>query len=257
MPDGKKLLPGLLPQMPLFIPHAGVEGREFFQIAVRFEEKDSHMTEYGQDEILELIWTLREENCSSKSRMLEKSEEERPEGILDELSAAGLVDASGDELRLTQLGEERARGIIRRHRLAEVLLQNLFDLDPSQTESSACKFEHILTTPVTESVCAFLGHPPVCPHGRAIPRGECCNRIRTDVQPLVTRLSDAALGKEMRIVFITPKSRKRLEKLSSLGIVPGSRLRLIQRNPSYVLEIGETTVAVDREITDEIYIKRA
>jgi len=215
------------------------------------------MTEYGQDEILELIWTLREEGSSTKSRLMERSEEERPEDLLEELRAAGLVEAAADNLRLTPLGEDRARGIIRRHRLAEVLLHNLFDLDPSQMESSACKFEHILSTPVTESVCTFLGHPPVCPHGRTIPRGDCCDRIRTEIQPLVTRLSEAALGEDVRIVFITPKSRKRLERLSSLGIVPGSRLRLLQRNPSYVLQIGETTVAVDRDITDEIYVKRA
>lgn len=214
------------------------------------------MTEYGHDEILELIWTLREENRSTKPRLLECSEEEGPELLLDELAAAGHVEVTGDDLRLTRTGDERARGIIRRHRLAEVLLQNLFDLDPTQTESSACKFEHILTTPVTESVCTFLGHPPICPHGRPIPRGACCDRIRTEIQPMVTRLSDAALGEIVRIVFITPKSRKRLEKLSSLGIVPGSRLRLLQRNPSYVLQIGETTVAVDRDITDEIYVKR-
>lgn len=215
------------------------------------------MSEYAQDEILELIWTLREDRSSTKRHLLEKSEEERPEGLLDELVSAGLVVVSGDHLELTRTGEERARGIIRRHRLAEVLLQNLFDLDPMQTESSACKFEHILTTPVTDSVCTFLGHPPACPHGRAIPRGECCDRIRAEIQPLVTRLSEAGLGDAVRIVFITPKSRKRLDKLSSLGIVPGSRIRLLQRNPSYVLQIGETTVAVDRDITDDIYVKRA
>jgi DtxR family Mn-dependent transcriptional regulator len=135
-------------------------------------------------------------------------------------------------------------------------LNNLFDLDNSQVESTACKFEHILTKTVTESVCTFLGHPPVCPHGRPIPRGECCDKIRTEIKPLVTRLADAVLSEEVRIVFITPKSRKRLEKLSSLGIVPGSPIRLIQRNPSFVLEIGETTVAVDKDITDDIYVKR-
>jgi DtxR family Mn-dependent transcriptional regulator len=215
------------------------------------------MTEYGQDEILELIWTLREEGCATRSQLLQRSEEERPENTLEELVLSGLVESSGGDLRFTKTGEERARGIIRRHRLAEVLLQSLFDLDSVQMESSACKFEHILTTPVTESVCTFLGHPPVCPHGRAIPRGECCDRIRQDILPLVTRLSDAGLGDNVRIVFITPKSKKRLEKLSSLGIVPGSRIRLLQRTPSYVLQIGETTIAVDREITDEIYVKRA
>ncbi len=215
------------------------------------------MNEYGQDEILELIWTLREEGVVTKPKVVERSEEDNPQGLLEELVRSGLVEESGGDIRLTRAGDERARGIIRRHRLAEVLLQSLFDLDPSQMENSACKFEHILTTPVTESVCTFLGHPPVCPHGRSIPRGECCDRIRTEIRPLVTRLSDASLGDPVRIVFITPKSKKRMEKLSSLGIVPGSRIRLLQRNPSFVLQIGETTIAVDRDITDEIYVKRA
>jgi DtxR family Mn-dependent transcriptional regulator len=195
------------------------------------------MTEHSQDEILELVWTLREEGRATRSQLLRRTEEEQPERLLEELSAAGLLEASDDEIRLTNLN-------------------NLFDLDNSQVESTACKFEHILTKTVTESVCTFLGHPPVCPHGRPIPRGECCDKIRTEIKPLVTRLADAVLSEEVRIVFITPKSRKRLEKLSSLGIVPGSRIRLLQRNPSFVLEIGETTIAVDKDITDEIYVKR-
>jgi DtxR family Mn-dependent transcriptional regulator len=215
------------------------------------------MTQYGQDEILELLWTLREEGKSSRAELLGSTSEERPDALLEELLSSGHVEASGEEVRLTRSGEERARGIIRRHRLAEVLLHNLFELDNAQLESSACQFEHILSEAVTESVCTFLGHPPACPHGRSIPRGECCDRIRTDIQPLVTRLSDASLGTSVRIVFITPKSKKRLEKLSALGIVPGSRLRLLQRNPSYVIQIGQTTVAVDRDITDEIYVKMA
>jgi DtxR family Mn-dependent transcriptional regulator len=214
------------------------------------------MTEYGQDEILELAWTLREEGRVTRSLILEKTEEDQPERILSELAAQGFLTVQAEAVALSAKGEERARGIIRRHRLAEVLLANLFDLDDSQLESSACKFEHILSEAVTESVCTFLGHPPACPHGRPIPRGECCDRIRTEIQPLVTRLSDAAIGEGARIVFITPKSRKRLDKLSSLGIVPGSRIRLLQKNPSYVLQIGETTVAVDRDITDEIYVKK-
>jgi DtxR family transcriptional regulator, Mn-dependent transcriptional regulator len=214
------------------------------------------MTEYAQDEILELVWTLREEGSSTRAQLLRRTEEDQPEKLIEELSSVGLLDATGDEVRLTKPGEERARVIIRRHRLAEVLLNNLFDLDNIQVESSACKFEHILTKTVTESVCTFLGHPPTCPHGRPIPRGECCDKIRTEIKPLVTRLSDAVLGEIVRIVFITPKSRKRLEKLSSLGIVPGSSIRLLQKNPSFVMEIGETTVAVDKEITDEIYVKR-
>lgn len=213
------------------------------------------MTEHGQDEILELLWTLREARKASRSEVLRSAAEPAPERLLEELVEGGMIDASGEEILLTKSGEDRARGIIRRHRLAEVLLHNLFDLDDPQLENSACQFEHILSEPVVESVCTFLGHPPACPHGRPIPRGECCDRIRTEIRPLVMRLTEASLGAMVRIVFITPRSKKRLEKLSALGIVPGSRVRLLQRNPSFVLEIGQTTVAVDRDITDEIYVK--
>jgi len=215
------------------------------------------MTLYGQDEILELLWTLREEGKNSRADLLGGTQEESPEVLLDELRSTGQVEISGEEIRMTRSGEDRARGIIRRHRLAEVLLHNLFEIAPQQLDTNACQFEHILSEEVTESVCTFLGHPPSCPHGKPIPRGECCDRIRMDVRPLVTRLSDASIGAPVRIVFITPKSVKRLEKLSSMGIVPGSTVRLMQRNPSHVLQIGQTTVAVDKEITDEIYVKQA
>jgi len=215
------------------------------------------MTLYGQDEILELLWTLREEGKNSRADLLGGTQEESPEALLDELRSTGQVEISGEEIRMTRSGEDRARGIIRRHRLAEVLLHNLFDIAPQQLDTNACQFEHILSEEVTESVCTFLGHPPSCPHGNPIPRGECCDRIRMDVRPLVTRLSDASIGAQVRIVFITPKSVKRLEKLSSMGIVPGSTVRLMQRNPSHVLQIGQTTVAVDKDITDEIYVKQA
>jgi DtxR family Mn-dependent transcriptional regulator len=33
-------------------------------------------------------------------------------------------------------------------------------------------------------------------------------------------------------------------------------VRLAQKRPSYVIEIGETTLALDEEIAKEIYVKR-
>jgi DtxR family Mn-dependent transcriptional regulator len=41
-----------------------------------------------------------------------------------------------------------------------------------------------------------------------------------------------------------------------MGILPGSVVRMHQKNPSCVLEIGETTLALDREIIRDIYVKK-
>jgi DtxR family Mn-dependent transcriptional regulator len=38
-------------------------------------------------------------------------------------------------------------------------------------------------------------------------------------------------------------------------VIPGSEIRLHQRSPSFVIEVGETTVALDPEIAREIYVK--
>ncbi len=170
----------------------------------------------------------------------------KPSAAKDDLGGGDIVE------KLKERGEEKAREIIRRHRLTERLLSEIFEMSGEEVEEEACKFEHILSPGVTESVCTFLGHPPTCIHGKPIPRGECCARFKKEMKPLVTPLEELGLGEEGRIVFIAPKSHQRLDRLSILGIVPGSIVRMHQRNPSHVLQIGETFLALDREITKDI-----
>jgi len=47
-------------------------------------------------------------------------------------------------------------------------------LPEAEVELAACRMEHIIDPEVTNSICTFLGHPRRCPHGRAIPYGDCC-----------------------------------------------------------------------------------
>jgi DtxR family Mn-dependent transcriptional regulator len=76
------------------------------------------------------------------------------------------------------------------------------------------------------------------------------------MKPLVIPLEDLGLGDQGRIVFIAPKSHQRLDRLSVMGMIPGSIVRMHQKNPSFVLEIGETTLALDRDIAKDIYVKK-
>jgi putative ABC transport system ATP-binding protein len=85
-------------------------------------------------------------------------------------------------VELTARGRQQAADIIRRHRLAERLFTDSLALESeSEIEEQACKFEHILSPQATEKICAFLGHPRTCPHGAAIPPGQCCGRSRAMV----------------------------------------------------------------------------
>jgi len=208
------------------------------------------------DELLELIWTLREKGVSDLDQLLGETKDVEAKYILRLMVKNGLFHMEGNRMILKERGEEKAREIIRRHRLTERLLYEIFEMSEEEVEEEACKLEHILSPAVTESVCTFLGHPPTCIHGKPIPRGECCAKFKKEIKPLVIPLEELGLGEEGRIVFIAPKSHQRLDRLSTLGIVPGSILRMHQKNPSYVLQIGETTLALDQEIVKDIYVKK-
>jgi len=209
------------------------------------------------DELLELIWTLREKGVSDLDHLLETAQDVEARSIIRKMIKDDLFQVEGNRMILKERGEEKAREIIRRHRLTERLLSEIFEMSEEEVEEEACKLEHILSPAVTESVCTFLGHPPTCIHGKPIPRGECCAKFKKEMKPLVIPLEELGLGEEGRIVFIAPKSHQRLDRLSTLGIVPGSVLRMHQKNPSYVLQIGETTLALDRDIVKNIYVKKA
>ena len=207
--------------------------------------------------MLEAVWTLREEGNSNAAHIHRRADIEGSEETLNELIADGLARREGDGIFLTDEGEEIARKVIRRHRLAELLLHQVMELNEEAVEHEACEFEHVLNPEVTDSICTLLGHPRTCPHGKPIPRARCCEKFRTEVQPLVQRLSDISVGQTGRITVIAPKYHSRLDRLGSFGVVPGAEVRLRQKFPSFVIQIGETTVAVDRDIADEIFVRLA
>jgi DtxR family Mn-dependent transcriptional regulator len=191
------------------------------------------------------------------------ADEERREvlTVADAAAAQELIEAKlithNGVYALTAAGAARAKGIVRRHRLAEILFAQVLEVEAHEAERSACELEHMLSEAVVDRVCTFLGHPPACPHAKPIPQGECCRVFTRQVEPLITRLIDLPLGTTASVVFIAPRSVQRLNRLAAFGVVPGSQVRLIERKPSVVMSCGQTSIAVEDEIGREIYVKRA
>ena len=217
-------------------------------------------TDRNVEEVLEFIWSEREAGRDSIEKLLEV-EEVKESGAdnttLKEMENIGLVTLSGGSVKLTARGEELSKNAIRRHRLAERLLTSVLEIDPDLAEKTACDFEHSLSPLVTDSICTLLAHPPTCPHGHKIPRGDCCRATSRTIEPLVKSLKELQVGENGRIIFVLSKSHARLDRLGTMGIVPGSVIRLHQKSPAYVIEIGETTLALDPDIVGEIFVKKA
>jgi len=213
--------------------------------------------EHPLEEVLEQIWCRLEEGDNRVEGLLEQSDEPRVAGILETLQGQGLLEVEGDRIHLTPAGKERAESVVRRNRLAERLLADVLDMPLHVSEETACLMEHVLSPAVTDAVCAFLGHPPTCPHGQVIPPGPCCSgRGQGSVKPVVIPLGDLEPGREARIVFIAPGVVRRLDRLGSYGVVPGTVLTLRQKRPSFVIEVGGTALALEREVAGEIFVRR-
>jgi DtxR family Mn-dependent transcriptional regulator len=210
------------------------------------------------DEILEQLWYNKEEGRSAQTHhdLGVHGDPEAVRAALAALAEAGLVRAE-PIIELLPAGAERARGIVRRHRLAEVLFSEVLGANMEEAEASACEFEHMLSESVVDRVCAFLGHPPKCPHGHPVPPGQCCKKFERRVEPLIERLLDVEVGGEGTIAFIAPDSAARLTRLATLGIAPGSTIRLLQKKPAVVIRCGETAVALEETIAREIYVRKA
>ena len=238
------------------------------------------------DEILEAVWSAVEEEKTAEASSISLPYEETPLLAQKQMQAAleeairqgllttgrdiepghrhrhrggrgeGLRTASGDSLLFTDRGYERARSVVRRHRLAERLLTDVLDLESKEVESTACKFEHILSPEATNSICILLGHPTTCPHGKPIPDGECCHKGAADVRPLVMPATWLKVGEQATVAYLSTRAGSRLQRMATLGILPGSKITLVQRRPSYVIRVDETQLALDDAIAKEVYVKR-
>lgn len=217
--------------------------------------RDERTRNQEVDEVLETLWSLSELDRHGLKDLRRSIRLPGMDGILRRMTREKLVTRADDSLKLTAVGEKRARLITRRHRLAERLLTDLLDISGREVESSACQFEHILSQGVTESVCTLLGHPPMCPHGKPIPRGACCSRRTQELEPVVQRLTEMEPGERGKILFISPKSHMGLDRLMSMGITTGAHVSLHQRHPSYVIRLGETMLALDSEVAWGIYVR--
>jgi DtxR family Mn-dependent transcriptional regulator len=175
--------------------------------------------------------------------------------LLDKMVSQKIITIDDKYIYLTDIGKEKATEVIRRHRLAECLLKDVFEVKDFVMESSACEFEHILMPELTESICTFLGHPTKCPHGKYIPPGNCCKQFKIVIPPLVKPLKDLDTGSNAIIVFITSQAKHSIGKLGSLGITPGQTIRLIQKSPSFIIKLDNTMLALDDTIASQIYVK--
>lgn len=160
----------------------------------------------------------------------------------------GLVTLDGDrKIVLTPEGMRAAAEVIRKHRLAELLLVDTIGLPWEEVHDEACRWEHVMSERVEQLLLPLLDSPETDPYGNPIPK-----RMRdyTDFDPavpgrtLTSYQEEHPEGGTVRIGRIGEPAQAYpgvLEQLGASKMLPGSKVSL-RFNP--------TTEAAELEAID-------
>ena len=112
--------------------------------------------------------------------------------MLKRLEADGLVErGEHKEALLTEAGAERARKVVRKHRVIERLLTDFMGYTAAEAHVHADELGGTFTDEMIERIDEKLGHPERCPHGWPVdPDFEQAENRELEA------LSDAAAGRD-------------------------------------------------------------
>lgn len=216
------------------------------------------MSERTVEEYLESVGVLeRLENpvrTSSLAQILEVSPASVSE-MLHRLAKKGLVEYTPyGGTTLTKKGRQRVLELTRRHRLWEVFLNRYLGLGWEDVYQEACSLEHATSNLIAEKLAQFLDNPEVCPHGNPIPKD---NRELPRVYGIpLAELEIGRLGKMVSV--ISESNTKFLHYLTSLGLIPGAEVKVLEKAPfdgTLTIEVNDSTKAVGPQAASFIMVE--
>jgi len=141
--------------------------------------------------------------------------------MLQKLKKKGLIEYHPRKgAFLSEKGRKIVYKLIRRHRLAERLLTDVFELSPEKVDKIACAMEHIIDDELEKKLDEFLNYPETCPHGAPIPRN---NRLPKAEGVMLSKVNAPAT---VEIIRVLDESAETLMILRELNISIGQRLKV-------------------------------
>jgi Fe2+ transport system protein FeoA len=89
-----------------------------------------------------------------------------------------------------------------------------------------------------------------CEAGAPVPEGEGCHRVDCTSVRLTTLQS----GDRVAVSCLEEPWTSESAKLAELGILPGVRVRVVQRSPAWVLRLGRSDLALDTRLASRIRV---
>jgi DtxR family Mn-dependent transcriptional regulator len=173
----------------------------------------------------------------------------------------GLLTVEGDRhLVLTGLGRAKAVAVMRKHRLAELLLVNVIGMPYEEAHEEACRWEHVMSEAVEQKVYDLLGRPTRSPYGNRIPGlaefdGDRA-AVPADGGPERNLAFPGLTGKVIvsRICESVQTNSDVLRALHAAGVDPGASVVVAQERDTVVVERDGDSVRLPRELASRVFV---
>jgi DtxR family Mn-dependent transcriptional regulator len=204
----------------------------------------------AEEEYLQVIFWLQEAGLpmtgANVARAMQVSAPTVHE-MIGRLEADGYVTRDTDKsLAFTPTGLEHAEGIVRRHRLIERFLTDVFDIPWDQVHEEAERLEHWMSPVVEERMLKAIGDARTCPHGHPIYTG-----TREQGVPL----ADVEQGASVRVLRFENEAEDLLHYLMDAGLHPGLEGSLSDSGDDEVaIDAGGERFAVTRSVAETVSV---
>jgi DtxR family Mn-dependent transcriptional regulator len=204
----------------------------------------------AEEEYLQVIFWLREAGLpmtgANVARAMQVSAPTVHE-MIGRLESDGYVTRGSDKsLSFTETGAEHAEGIVRRHRLIERFLTDVFDIPWDQVHEEAERLEHWMSPVVEERMLKAIGDSTTCPHGHPI-----FTRQREQGVPL----ADVEPGAEVRILRFENEAEDLLHYLMDAGLTPGLKGELAETDDERVsIDVDGGRHTVTRSVAETVSV---
>jgi len=209
---------------------------------------------------LRTVFELEEEGVAPlRARIAERLHQSGPtvSQTVARMERDGLLSVEGDRhLRLSDVGRKLAVAVMRKHRLAELLLINVIGLDWEDVHIEACRWEHVMSEAVERRLVKLLDNPHECPHGNPIPGLEELGAdpeqaAAQDIVPLSTAATASGRSVVVRRISEQLQSDADLMRLlKDSHVQPGERL--IATTSASGVRIDETDLS--RMVAEHVFV---
>lgn len=173
-----------------------------------------------------------------------------------ELENSKLIELDGDKIYLTPEGYGEFKKIIKGRKLSEKsgkILHDVLGLSNEFMGTKIYNFEPVKENMVEGCACTFPSHdnfPSSCGCEGSC---KCAAELKKLIENVLP-LARVKKGQSGKIVYIKSTKCENLNKILSIGFLPGREVKIVQTHPSHVLQIEHTQIAVDSEIADSIFV---